>query len=142
MNNKTLNKYDISLYLEDYFIPEGIVSIEKNTFCNHKELTHVSLPNSLKEIGENCFKESNIKWIIIPEGVTEIKDNAFYKCTELKLISLPTSLQRIGNYAFAYTNIEFITIPNNVSIGKNILFGCKNLKKIYCNTFLKNELMI
>ena len=48
----------------------------------------VSIPNTVKVIGEYAFAKSNLRYIKIGTGVTNIKNNAFKDCTYLKAVEI------------------------------------------------------
>lgn len=72
-------------------------------FRGYKALTSLSLPGTLKRIGNYAFLEcSGLQGdLAIPQGVGEIGGAAFYGCTSLDgVLSLPAGLTTIGSSAF------------------------------------------
>lgn len=63
----------------------------------------VELPESIKHIGDNVFKDTNITAINFPQHLESIGDGAF-KNIPLESIIFPSSLRRIGSEAFATSN--------------------------------------
>ncbi len=61
-------------------IPEGVKRIENRAFCGCKDVTGVTLPASLREMGNEAFYRSGLMRITIPEGVREIGIQAFDWC--------------------------------------------------------------
>ena len=81
------------------------------------QITSVTLPDDLTEIGQYAFDGCNqITSIAIPNGVTSINDGAFLNCSALASVEIPNSVTTIGDDAFygcvALTSIE---IPNSVT---------------------------
>lgn len=67
-------------------------------YCNLEKIT---LPEGLKGIGDEAFKECYyLTSINIPEGVTSIENLAFYECKKLSKITIPDSVKYIGPAAF------------------------------------------
>ncbi len=65
-------------------------------------LENVTLPSSLKTIGEKAFFNCNaLLSITIPASVKTIEAYAFFKCSSLKRLEIPASVTSIGDYAFA-----------------------------------------
>ena len=99
-------------------IKEGITEIGKECFNNYSlksELTHISLPKSLRIIGESAFcYQDKLKELIIPEGVEEIHTRAFYNCAPLSSLTLPSTLHFVGKNSFAKTNIYELKIPEGL----------------------------
>ncbi|RBI34029.1 hypothetical protein DRZ74_01315 [Metamycoplasma hominis] len=76
--------------------------------------------------------------VTIPDSVKEIGDYSFYGCKNLKEVFLNEGLEEIGARAFKYTKIESITIPDSVKeIGKGAFSNCKNLKEVILNEGLE-----
>ncbi|MCR5796321.1 MAG: leucine-rich repeat domain-containing protein [Eubacterium sp.] len=71
----------------DVFILDGITALEKEVFRGNKGVYSVSLPETLKSIGEKCFCTCrDLQEIAIPSSVTSIGKNPFYDCQRLKKI--------------------------------------------------------
>lgn len=132
-------RFDItSIVVED-----GITAIGDECFRNLINVTKVSLPNSLREIGKDAFLFTSLKTISfpseliyvgedafcnvatltgelkLPDGVLHIDKGAFYGCSgftgELKL---PDSLTTIGEMAFKECSgfTGELTIPSGVEV--------------------------
>lgn len=81
-------------------ISEGITSIDSNRYfgafagCNNLE--SVSLPSTLKIIGDNAFMPCHgLTHINLPDGLISIGDDSFGSCYILGNIDLPNSLTSI-----------------------------------------------
>ena len=95
--------------------------------CN--ELTHVTIPNSVIEIGHGAFADNNLTSINIPDSITSISDTLF-ATNKLASITIPENIVSIENSAFADNKLTEVTIPKNVtSIGK-AAFVNNNLTRI------------
>lgn len=74
-------------------VENGITSIGNCTFSGCSNLTSISLPNSITEIGTHVFYNNiSLGCIVIPEGVTCLTDNVFWGCSNLESVSLPQSV--------------------------------------------------
>ena len=86
--------------------------------------------NSLKEIGERCFKDCKmLTTLSIPEGVTDIPEGMCEGCTELKEVEV-SDLRSVGDRAF-YECRSLATIPGTdtlTAIGTAAFYGCQSLK--------------
>ena len=111
----------LSCHAKTVIVEEGITRI-KNAFASMKDIQSVSLPNSLKAIGEAAFLDcSNLKEITIPNSITTIDPYAFLRCTSLENITIPNSVTSIGDQAFGNcTNLKSVTIEDGV---KGIFYG-------------------
>lgn len=74
-----------------YIHTDGVVySDDKRTLIEcPKELSSISILDSVTEIGVNAFWRSLLTSITIPDSVTEIGENPFSGCTALKEIRIP-----------------------------------------------------
>ena len=60
----------------------GVKEIGVDSFYMCKNVTDVTLPNTVMTISSQAFRESGIQSITIPSSVTKIKDLAFYQVLE------------------------------------------------------------
>ena len=141
----------------DCVVEDSVIRAE--AFKGDKELTSITIPNSVTSIGEMAFGDcSSLTSITIPNSVTTIGRNAFYGCTgelivncnipngsyydcryhgvfygsKFTKVTIGDSVTSIGSYAFyGCSSLKSITIPNSVtSIGYEAFYGCSSLKSI------------
>lgn len=96
------------------------------------EFNTVSLPNSLKKIGDSVFSNCHyVDEIVIPDSVTEMGDDVFLQ-NSAKKITLSKNLTSISSMLLNRCyNLEELEIPEGVIyIGLNAFAGCSKLKKI------------
>lgn len=87
-------------------------------------------------IGSHAFEECrDLSGITIPDSVKSIGSYAFHGCTNLSTITLPNSITFIGISAFRdCTSLTSITIPPSVTLIESFAFyGCSNLKLVTYN---------
>ena len=112
-----------------------VIKINSSVFSDNINLTAVTLPEGLVEIGTYAFREcQNLASVTLPELLTTLGHNAFYQCTNLESVKIPNTVTSIKHRAFQYCcNLESIIIPSSVnSIGISAFSECKALKDIYC----------
>ena len=97
-------------------IPNGVKEIGDDAFREAPSLTNIELPDTLKEIGNNAFDGcSSLENITLPEGLKKIGDNAFNGCTSLTEIILPEGLTQLGNVVFDdCSSLEKISFPSTL----------------------------
>ncbi len=102
-----------------YTVPDTVTEIGNAAFYN-SNLEEIILPESLVSIGNSAFGYNrNLVGIAIPDTVEYIGDEAFRYCETITEVNLPQGLASIGSEAFyCCYSLETITIPDTVtSIG-------------------------
>lgn len=109
-------------------IPEGVTSLEGETFENCKSLTSVELPATLTAINSEEFRGCTaLTTVTMKTGLKQIGDRAFYECSALEEITIPSTVGTIGSSAFSNTAIKnfkcYAVVPPAASsafIGENM----------------------
>lgn len=97
-------------------VGEGITTLGAYALCYHHELTTVTLPDTLKAIGDYAVCETY--WYSGTRG-------------NLKNIDIPDGVERIGTFAFRGNALESITIPDSVTyIGENAFGECRDAESL------------
>lgn len=130
--------------LEELVLCEGVEEVDDWFMCACESLTHVSLPTSLKRVGQGAFSDTPFfangetalviangallgvnrekleneelpARLVIPEGVRVIADYCF--CGEsFEEVVLPNSLRVIGRGAFQGSSLGKFLLPSSVEI--------------------------
>ena len=112
-------------------IPNGTTTIDRNAYIDRADVTQVTLPSSLKTIGEWAFKGTGLTSVTIPGNVTTIGNYAFLYCENLTSVTLSSGVKTIGDWAFARTGLTSLTIPASVTyIGWYSFACCRSLTKL------------
>ncbi|MDD6394679.1 MAG: leucine-rich repeat domain-containing protein [Firmicutes bacterium] len=121
------------LSIKTVVINSGITKIANYSFWGCTNLTSVSLPDTVTEIGQRAFEECSITSITIPNSVTLIDDCAFELCKKLTSINIPDSVTKVGKYAFnCCTALTSVTIGKSVNnIGNYAFATCTSLTDVY-----------
>ena len=94
--------------ITDLTIPASVKNIGNFTFVGCSNLSSVTISDSVSFIGEGAFWGcSKLTSIIIPDGVETIGDGAFCDCSELKSVSIPKSVTSVGEDAFKGCKFEY-----------------------------------
>ena len=110
--------------------------IDSYSFDGCKELSSITIPSHVTEIGYNAFRDCvGLKSITISNGVTYIANNAFNGCSGLTSITIPNSVTYLGWYAFnGCSSLTSVTIPDSVKeIGAYMFTGCNKLTNVEFN---------
>lgn len=147
-----VDSYVASDYIADLEIPDKIKGIEvtgirDRAFANIT-LKSFKLPDSIRYIGKEAFRESDIKELVLPENLQVIDDRAFQYANNLEgTLEIPENVEYIGQNAFQsnyLTNIIFHESLEVIEDGaflyselENVEFkgNGKNLRKIGVDAF-------
>lgn len=147
-----IDSYVASDYIADLEIPEKIKDIEvtairDRAFAN-VTFKSIKLPNSIRYIGKEAFRESDIKELVLPENLQVIDDRAFQYANNLEgTLKIPDGVKYIGQYAFQSNYLTSIVFPESIEIIEDGAFlyselenvefkgNGKNLKKIGVDAF-------
>lgn len=120
-----------------------------------KDYTELTIPGTIREIGDDAFQSSSLKTVDLQDGVKRIGDRAFENTIKLEHIVIPQSVEYLGVRAFnncsALVDVEImgtsmvigseafadnwqlskVMIGDGVaSIGCEAFAGCKNLDEV------------
>ena len=138
-------------------IKDCVTKIDKDTFFHFENLSGVTLPNSLIEIGEEAFYAcSGLMHVVIPNNVTSIgrlafcscglrdvtfgnsvttiEANAFVRCGKLRTVTLPSSVTSLGDGAFSHCHVlETVTCKATIppTMGNAVFGDDRWLSSIY-----------
>ena len=116
-------------------ISNTVTTIDSFAFYDCSKLTNIIFESSsqLKIIGESAFASCvALIGIEMPEGVTTIGESAFAFCVGLTNIEIPEGVINISKETFSLCeNLERVEIPSSVvSIGESAFFNCNKLSSI------------
>lgn len=116
--------------IKEAIIKEGKMSVPDRCFYGCMELESISLPESIRSIGNGAFAGCTaLKDIFLPSKLGSIGESAFYNCKAITHIELPESLSQIGSLAFIGCSITELTVPCQVKALTKCPFGT-SIKKI------------
>lgn len=116
--------------LTSVIIKQGVTGIGSGAFCLCAALSTVTLPDSLKRIGDGAFGGcESLTEIAIPSSVETIGSGAFCRCIGLEKATLPQKLTELSDSLFEdCAGLTEVNIPQSVTaIGENAFKGCKAL---------------
>ena len=126
-------KCPVGLLSSNFHVRAGVKSIADCAFFSCRNLQHVVLPGTLREIGAAAFCNSALEEIVIPEGVETIGMEAFAGCANLNSVKLPRSTRYIGINCFAKSKglrkIVFMGARPEIE-GRDVSIGATNCEVI------------
>ena len=133
--DENYNSYNGGIVIPSSISHEGetyqVTEIGEYAFSFSRNLTSVSIPNSVTKIGDCAFQEcSQLKNIVIPNSVVEVGNHAF-DYAGLTNVNLGNSIKTIGENAFTGCQFTSLTLPQGLlSIGENAFSECSSMKSI------------
>lgn len=114
-------------------LESGTLGIAGNLCTGYTQLSSVSMPNSVTNIGSVAFTNcTGLTTVTMSDNVTSIGIGAFSGCYGLTSITIPSGVTRIENGVFGdCRSLTSITIPSGVTaIGDYAFNGCFSMASI------------
>ena len=121
--------------LETLHLPVNLTIIPYQMVYGCTNLSTISIPNYVQEIGNEAFREcTKLHSIDFADGqnLLSIGQYAFYNCSTLVSVTVPEGVQTLGARAF-YNNASLVKIklPSTLSVIGDYAFGnCQQLMKM------------
>ena len=128
------NDFEKDIVIPSVIEGKPVTQIDAFAFHENSQLTSVTIPGSVRSIGDGAFSESwSLQTVTISEGVTSLGSGVFEDSKSLTHVTLPASLTSIDENPFSYCSqlTEINVSPENseFSTVDGILYT-KNLDKI------------
>ena len=104
---------------ETVILPEDLTALGVSAFSGCRNIRHLDIPSTLREIGENCFTNMGTVSLTLPEGLETIPDGCF-NSTNMDVLVIPESVTRIGEYA-TFDGTYIVLQNPNVELGNSAL---------------------
>lgn len=123
---------------DTYVIPEGVERVAGWSFYKNDSLVHLTLPSTLREIGDMAFFGCGNLWSVwLPEGLKTIGQDAFSYCTSFSpVMFIPASVTDIGSNAF-FSCTALTVFYMGAESGEDINLGESWLPKSIEKTIVK-----
>ena len=131
------NSNEAEIKIPKYIEGFPVTLIDKLSFYYRENLTSITIPDSVKNIGESAFSGcKNLTSITIPGGVISIGKEAFADCK--KLTSATLKAQTIGESCFSRCeNLEEVKLSNTIRISSGAFSNCYSMAQIDLPSTLK-----
>lgn len=119
----------------------GDVTEIKNYAFQKTGITGITLPTTLKTLGDGVFAGSKLATLVIPNSVETMGAKIFQNCKSLTSVTLSTNTKftEISDYAFQGSSIASLTLPDNVTEIGEYAFESSNLASTTENPFNFNK---
>lgn len=97
---------DMDIVIPSHIGGAEVVELYSNCFSDSRIINTVTLPDTIRFIGANCFSNSSLRSVSIPEGVRFILDGCFSGCDRLEKADLPDSIIAVCDNAFAGSALD------------------------------------
>lgn len=91
-------------------LPDTLTSIGACVFYDCVDVTSISIPDSVTEIGASAFNCTSLTEIQLPPGLTSIP-TMMLSCNYITEITIPESVRYIGEWAFYLCPLMRVEIP-------------------------------
>lgn len=124
-----------------------VTSIKNDAFHNNEYINTISIPSTVKQIGEAAFRDcKNLTKVTFEGSIESLPKECFYGCKMLYSVNLPNGLLTIGDDCFKNcTMLGSVKIPSTVTeIGHDAFLNCERLlldvtENEYAAEYAKNE---
>ena len=109
---------------QEVAVPKGITEIGAKAFEASDCIRRVVLPDTVRSIRAEAFRQSSLEEITLPQGLERISEGAF-RDSRLKKVYFPNSLLSIGSMSFSGTMLQSVDLPGTLPmIPKSAFEGC------------------
>lgn len=115
-----------------YTVPSSVETIENSAFYYCVDLDHITIPDSVTEIGDNAFNQCGLREMTLPAGLTWIGESLFWGNRNLTQVTIPDGVTGIGRYAFSNCDeLAGLRLPGSVETIEEYAFtGCSALRSV------------
>ena len=119
-------------------LPNTVTNIGRLAFCNCSKLASITIPNSVTHIGSSAFQYcSGLTSVCIGYSVTEIEENAFSGCDFIETLTFNSNA--VGSHFSGNTSLKSVIVGDSVtSIDANAFSGCSGLLSITISDSIVN----
>lgn len=114
------------LVMTDVRLPNGLEEIGRQAFYDCRGLRSLSIPDSVRLIGQGAFQSSGLRSISLPAGIDTVQERTFYACPDLELAIVPEGVTQIREGAFfGCPTLNTVCLPQTLlSVQSQAFLGC------------------
>ncbi len=135
-NSKLVAIYGDDLKSKEPACSQECEMLNGQSYFSHAKLSSLSLPKSLKYIGDGAFANNSITSLTLPSNLKHIGDNLFEN-NSITSLNIPNSVEYLGNAAFKNNKISSLTFESGSEL---IYLGSGDDHYSEGNVFYGNQL--
>lgn len=119
--------------LESVRLPAFLKTLSPFMFCGCKNLKEIEMPDEVEDFTEGLFAEcSSLEEIPFRGGIKTLPEGVFDSCTSVKTLVIPDTVTKICTGALAnLTSLETLVLPAGLEeLESDWLSNCPNLRHI------------
>ena len=128
----TYDGTDPQLVIPETLQDVPVTEIGYRAFLENAVITDVTLPSTLKKIGDRAFMFTNVGDIDLPAGLEIIEEGAFAQMPNLTAINIPGGVKELPYMVF-YNDVNLASVTLNEGlekIGSDVFSSCSGLKSL------------
>ena len=128
----TYDGTDPQLVIPETLQDVPVTEIGYRAFLENAVITGVTLPSTLKKIGDRAFMFTNVGDIDLPAGLEIIEEGAFAQMPNLTAINIPGGVKELPYMVF-YNDVNLASVTLNEGlekIGSDVFSSCSGLKSL------------
>ena len=128
----TYDGTDPQLVIPETLQDVPVTEIGYRAFLENAVITGVTLPSTLKKIGDRAFMFTNVGDIDLPAGLEIIEEGAFAQMPNLTAINIPGGVKELPYMVFYNdVNLASVTLDEGLEkIGSDVFSSCSGLKSL------------
>lgn len=131
--------------VKEIIFPANVETIGAQAFMNAKAPVSLTIPETVKRIEREAFRECNIVNVELPNSIEYVADRAFYLSVSLESVISYGAIggdasSSVGSYCFTgCSSLKSLTIPESIrSLGQSLTGGCTSLETITIGSNVEN----
>lgn len=130
---------------ETIVLPASLEEISSQSLLHTDNLHSITLPESLKKIGIEAFRESGLREVTLPNSIELIEERAFYLCRNLRQVKSigilkqgVTGIMHHGIFQYC-PDLSVVELPESVeSVGQTLFSANVHLEALTLGRNLKH----
>ena len=133
LDSFTIESFEVDSQNEHYIAIDSVLynkEVSELVFAP-RNITTITVPNTVKKILDNGFKGCRAKTIILNDGLEEIGNNAFENTSKLESLKIPNSVTKLGEELLSLSNVYSLEIGTGINeLPYHFVNNCDNLNNV------------